>query len=229
MDARQTCAQLLLLLLAKERGRGYPSVRSAALSDLYHENTEFDPRGRTALLFEQLLADTEKVVLLRPQSQGRKAVRKSRIFSLFLFMRLLRFSPINIARSIEPIANLFWSEEAADEEPLGRIASAETLEKHFIWFTERRMKALSLPELDRQRLFSAEQKRELYLKYQGKCGICTEPVSEGWAEYDHIKPWILGGHTHIENGRPVHPECHARGLAAVGGSEAPVDTQTLTA
>lgn len=73
LDARQTCAQLLLLLMMKERGRGYSSLRSSALNDLYHENTEFDPKGKVAAQFEQLLEDAQKIILLRPQGQGRKA------------------------------------------------------------------------------------------------------------------------------------------------------------
>lgn len=221
LEARQTCAQLLLLLLAKERGRSYPSLRSSALNDLYHENTEFDPQSRVAAQFEQLLALAEQVVALRPLGQGRKTVRKSRVFSLFLFLRLLHFSPISLRRAIEPVATIFWSDVAEDTEPVGRVASAETLERHFLWFVDERMAGLSLPELDSRRLFAAEQKRELWLASGGKCGICTEVIDAGSEEYDHIVPWILGGRTEVVNGRPVHSRCHARGLAAVDGREAP--------
>jgi hypothetical protein len=221
LDARQTCAQLLLLLLAKERGRGYPSLRGTALNDLYHENTEFDTSSRVTRQFEELLSAAEQIILLRPPGEGRKAVRKARIFSLFLFLRLLRFSPINMTRAIEPVAKLFWSDTAKDEEPAARVGSAETLERHYVWFLERLMGALTLPELDRHRLFTSEQKQELWDEYEGKCGICGEPITEGYAEYDHITPWILGGRTDIGNGRPVHPVCHARGLAAIDGKEAP--------
>jgi hypothetical protein len=222
LDARQTCAQLLLLLLSKERGRSYPSVRSSLLNDLYHENTEFDTRSRLALQFEHLLNATEQVILLRPPGEGRKAVRKSRLFSLFLFLRLLSFSPINLRRATKPIATLFWSDAAEDTEPVGRVGSADTLEKHFLWFLDERMAGLKLHELDRQRFFSPDEKRELWIRSGGKCGTCAESIPENTAEYDHIKPWILGGRTVLDNGRPVHPHCHARGLAAVDGREAPV-------
>lgn len=221
LDARQTCAQLLLLLLAKDRGRGYPSVRSSGLNDLYHENTEFDPKSALGSEFERLLDVTEQVVSLRPTGQGRKSVRKSRIFSLFLFMRLLRFSPINLKRAIEPIATHFWSTIAEDTEPIGSIASAERLEKHFLWFLDQRMTKLSLPELDSQRLFSDSQKQELWMRFDRKCGVCKETIFGPLVEYDHIKPWILGGQTELDNGRPVHPACHARGLAAVTGGSMP--------
>lgn len=222
LEARQTCAQFLLLLLAKERGRAYPSLRSSALNDLYHENTEFDTRSKAAVQFEQLLQAAEQVVRLRPPGQGRRAVRKSRIFSLFLFLRLLRFSPINFSRAIEPVAALFWSDAAEDTEPVGRVGSADTMERHFIWFIDERMADLKLPELDGRRFFAREQRAELWVRFGGRCPICGEVIPEDKAEYDHIQPWILGGRTESENGRPVHPHCHARGLAAVDGREAPL-------
>ncbi len=219
LDARQTCAQLLLLLLSKERGRGYPSLTSAALNDLYHENTEFDPKGRTAQAFEQLLADTQAVVQQRPPNQGRKTIRKNRLFSLFLFLRLLHFSPVDVKRALPNVADLFWSGNADENEPMGRVASSGTLERHFVWFTGERMHELTAPELDSVRFFTGQQKQELWAA-NGRCGICGEYVNPDYAEYDHIKPWILGGRTTIENGRPVHPGCHARGLAAVDGAAA---------
>jgi len=95
------------------------------------------------------------------------------------------------------------------------------MELHFIWFIDEHMADLKLPELDSRRLFSQGQKAELWARCQGRCGLCGEVIPEDKAEYDHIQPWILGGRTETENGRPVHPHCHARGLAAVDGREAP--------
>lgn len=129
---------------------------------------------------------------------------------------------MNVPRAIDPIASLFWSDQPDEAEPVGRVGSAENLENHFLWFVDKRMAALNLPELDSQRLFSQEQKDDLWKASGGRCGICHEVIPDGTAEYDHIRPWILGGRTELENGRPVHPRCHSRGLAAVDGQEAPI-------
>ncbi|MGI8721544.1 MAG: DUF262 domain-containing protein [Geodermatophilaceae bacterium] len=80
LDARQTCAQLLHLLLSKDRGRGYPSVRGTALNDLYHENTDFDTKGRLAKEFETLLDQTQQVIQLRPSDLGRKSFARAGSF-----------------------------------------------------------------------------------------------------------------------------------------------------
>lgn len=223
LDARQTCAQLLLLLFAKEQGRSVPSLRSSALNDLYHQHTDFDVHGRVANLFEQLLSDMQAIIGRRPPGAGRKSIRKNRLFSLLLFLRVLRFSPVNIPRALDPIADLFWSTEAEETEPSGRVGSAGTLEKHLGWFVEERMASLRLPELDRDRLFSGQQKTEIWSRDKGICGLCGKAIPEGGAEYDHVTPWILGGKTEVANGRPVHPSCHPRGVAAVDGKEAPDD------
>jgi 5-methylcytosine-specific restriction endonuclease McrA len=225
LDGRQTCAQLLRLLLAKERGRGYPSLTSTALNDLYHENTEFDVRGRAALLFQELLEDVQAVVKQRPPGSGRKSIRKSRIFSLFLFIRLLHFSPVSIKHILHDVAHLFWSGPDEESEPIGRVASSGTLEKHFAWFAESRMSDLRAPQLDRERLFSSAQKVEIWSGADGICGICGDSLTRGLEEYDHIRPWILGGRTVVENGRPVHVHCHARGIAALEGRDTPLTAE----
>lgn len=217
LEARQTCAQLLILLIAKERGRGYPSLRGPLLNDLYHENTDFDTHSQTARKFEELLALTEQVVDMRPLDGRRKAVRKSRLFSLFLFLRTLTFSPVDVKRSIPKIAENFWSDEQDPSEPLGTVTNAETIEDHYLWMLQSRMSSLILPELDRNRLFPPDQKAEIWSRAAGVCGICGDKLQRGDEEYDHIKPWILGGQTIVENGRPVHKRCHRRGLLALDG------------
>ncbi|MGI8721543.1 MAG: HNH endonuclease [Geodermatophilaceae bacterium] len=79
---------------------------------------------------------------------------------------------------------------------------------------------LKLPELDNTRLFSAEQKEQIWVACNSSCGICDEYLDRPEAEYDHIKPWILGGRTEVANGRAVHARCHLRGVAAVADSVA---------
>lgn len=215
LDARQTCAQLLAMFLGLERGRGLQTLTSASLNDLYHENTDFDATGQQAAIFQDLLRYVEVVVAGKPASISRKAIRKSRIFSLFLFLRLLNNSPVALGRNLSEVTDAYWSEAAESEEPGGRVGSAATLEEHFVWFATKHMAELRLPELDRNRLFSTEQKVEIWHRAGGLCGICGKTASESYVEYDHIKPWVLGGRTEVENGRAVHPACHARGVAAL--------------
>jgi len=175
-----------------ERGRGFQTLTSAALNDLYHENTDFDATGQQARTFENLLRYLEVVVAAKPDNVGRKVIRKSRIFSLFLFMRLLDNSSVALARNLAEVARHFWSDAAEVEEPVGRVGSAAALEEHLVWFTSKHMLDMRLPDLDRNRLFSNEQKTQIWSRFGGLCGlcgICGKPASEQYVEYDHIKPW----------------------------------------
>lgn len=79
------------------------------------------------------------------------------------------------------------------------------------------MDGLIFPELDARRLFSQEQREEIWNRHGGKCGICGQTLEKGDEEYDHVTPWISGGRTEAENGRPVHMACHSRGVGALTG------------
>lgn len=60
---------------------------------------------------------------------------------------------------------------------------------------------------DPRRTFTETQKNELYVMYNGKCGICKSQLSDEW-EADHIKPWTMGGKTTLKNGQPTCRSCN---------------------
>ncbi len=217
MDARQACAQLLCLFMAVEAGQAYPSLGTRSLDDLYHQNTEFDPADERARRFEELLAGCETVIVdRRPPGMSKRAVRKNRLFSLFLLLRDLRNGPVAFNQALPKIAGRFWSEEADDDEPKGgRVISPTTVAEHAGWFRKKKMNGLVFPEVDARRLFSQEQREDIWGRYGGKCGICGQALVKGEEEYDHVTPWISGGRTDTENGRPVHSSCHSRGVGAL--------------
>jgi hypothetical protein len=75
----------------------------------------------------------------------------------------------------------------------------------------------SLPEqlgvnLDSKRLFDDDDRRVIYAKTDGVCGVCAKAVEAEEAEYDHFPtPHRDGGLTVPDNGRIVHKACHPRG------------------
>jgi hypothetical protein len=216
MDARQACAQLLCLFLAVEASHPYPSLGTRSLDGLYHQNTEFDVTGDRSQRFEELLTACQTVIAdRRPADMSKKAVRKNRLFSLFLLLRDLRNGPVAFRHTLPKIADRFWAEDVGDEEPKGgRVISPTTIAEHAAWFRRTKLTGLVFPELDARRIFSADQRGAIWNAYGGQCGICGQALIKGEEEYDHVVPWIAGGRTEPGNGRPVHPECHRRGVAA---------------
>lgn len=217
MDARQVCAQLLCLFMAVEAGQAYPSLGTRSLDDLYHQNTEFDSAGPRAQRFEELLAGCETVIVdRRPPGLSKRAVRKNRLFSLFLFLRDLRCGPVAFNQALPKIAERFWSDDDDVDEPKGgRVISPTTIAENATWFRKKKMNGLIFPQLDARRLFTEDQREEIWVRHDGKCGICGQPLEHGDVEYDHITPWISGGRTEVDNGRPVHSSCHSRGIGAL--------------
>jgi hypothetical protein len=217
LDDRQTCAQLLCLLLGRQRNGEVTSVMTQALDELYHTNIEFDPKGSTAQRFERLLGWCDQVLERRPStSTGRPGkVRKNLLFSIFLLLEDLDAS--NRAQIdldfLRRLSEATWSPSVGEsDEPSGRVSSAATIAKHYNWFIRRKLQELTIKGLDSQRLFNTEQKEEIWKRASGKCGICGLAIDPpGSEEYDHITPWIRGGPTSVENGRPVHSGCHQRG------------------
>lgn len=67
------------------------------------------------------------------------------------------------------------------------------------------MKKMPL-ELDPRRIFTPRQRADIFIEFDGKCGICKKKikVGGGWTA-GHIIPHALGGLTTVENGQP---ECN---------------------
>ncbi|MBA2704622.1 MAG: HNH endonuclease [Blastocatellia bacterium] len=64
-------------------------------------------------------------------------------------------------------------------------------------------------QLDPQRAFSVAQKREIYLRGDGHCQACGQPLDSDW-HADHILPHSRGGRTDIINGQSLCQPCNSR-------------------
>ncbi len=60
--------------------------------------------------------------------------------------------------------------------------------------------------LDPRRIFTPRQRADIFINFEGKCGVCRKKikVGDGWTA-GHIIPHNLGGPTTVENGQP---ECN---------------------
>lgn len=61
-------------------------------------------------------------------------------------------------------------------------------------------------ELDKRRLFTARQKRDIFLKFRQKCALCGVKIHGEWTA-GHIIPHSQGGKTEVRNGQPECPKC----------------------
>jgi hypothetical protein len=56
--------------------------------------------------------------------------------------------------------------------------------------------------------FSKQTKREAWLRAEGHCEGCGQPMGGRRPEYDHDKPAELGGDSSLENCKALCPKCH---------------------
>ena len=224
-DSRQTSAQLLCIFLRRlQPGGEIPNVSAASLDEMYYEFTDFDTSGDQAERFRELLAYCDTVVDQRPKTTGNKKMKvtKRDLFALALTIQdLMCGNKVSIPQALPEIEKAMWEVESFEELPssAGRIVSASAIAHYYEWFIRNKIARVKLVGLDPKRAFDSSQQQEIWEAAGGECGVCQRKIDKlsQSIEYDHILPWILGGRTVPENGRPVHSECHQRGRMVLQG------------
>lgn len=226
VNHRQACTQALLLFLERQKDPyGVTSVTAKNLDNLYHENTDFDAHGPVAQRFVRTLDLIEKTLTLanKRRDDTGTVFRKLEIFSLLLFYEELTRDPNTLVdEDVNSIATSLVKILAGLRQAVrGRATSLSTIKEHYDEFYWGILPYVQITKLDRNRAFSPEQKAKIRTRDKGICQICHSPVPQTEEEYDHVKPWILGGSTTLENGRLVHSRCHPRGRSAVTSQTRP--------
>lgn len=209
---RQTCAQLMRLLIARMSDpRHFPSVEASDVDGFYHEQTSIDPNGPAIQEIERVFSHTQEVTeILRAGWSGRRKLPKLTMFCLaFFFQDMLR----NEYFKFNAAAYRRLAEFAAEVTPArgSRNVSGPAVRQFYASFLAEMPDDVGFV-LDERRLFDGPQKAEIRQRDDSRCQICLKPASEDEEEYDHHPlPHRLGGRTEVSNGRLVHRDCHPRG------------------
>lgn len=83
---------------------------------------------------------------------------------------------------------------------------------------QRFLKEYNPPMLDENRLFSEEQKRQIFRRDGGKCQVCCKKLEYGDenTHYHHKVPHSVGGSTSLDNAMLVCKDCHYNKLHGKG-------------
>jgi hypothetical protein len=218
-SARQFCAQLLCLFLARESDPlSQQSIGANELDKLYHENTTFETEGEAARRFETILnitSDVFRVALINSTAAGRNRIkskfRKLDAIAVFLLIQdLSRNSQVKFDRSFKQTVSSHILTDR-DANAVGKSTSGPVIANYYGDWRAKVEPDIGI-RLDPKRQFDEVDRQIIYERDHGKCCICNEPVDESDAEYDHFPtPHTLGGKTVVENGRLVHAVCHPRG------------------
>ena len=213
---RQFCVQLFKIFAARAADPySFPSVSANELDSVYHEFTDFDPKGDAGQRFRIALEETTKVFLAALALRKNKLKVKVRLLDIkavFMFVqdaaRDSRFK-LNTATLAQRLV-----ESDVHEMPGGKSTSSSTLKSYYEWWRDTVAVDVGV-RLDPNRLFDSAQKQSLRSQAASVCGVCNLEVIEADAEYDHYPvPYRDGGPTVVSNGRLVHRACHPRGRPA---------------
>ncbi len=209
---RTTCAQVLCILLGRIKDPIIvPNVGANDLDALYHEYTDFDRHGETAIRLKAILEKCDETCkTLDMKYWGRKKLAKQALFALAMFFQDVLRNPL-IKFDLKALFKLAHYVVETAPKPGGKSTSGSSIRDYYeSW-------RASLPDgvgivLDSKRDFDTKQKKQIFESAKGVCALCEEPVEDGEAEYDHFPiAWRDGGRTLVENGRLVCTVCHPRG------------------
>ena len=210
---RTTCAQLCALLLGRASNPfAAPSITAAELDALYHEYTQVDPNNSPFEHLESIFSKMEEVVRsIAFKQKGKRKVSKATMFALAMYLQdAQRSSNFRLTADARHKLAKEVSEPRVTQN--SRASSGGVIRRYYEEWRG------SLPEgigvtLDPKRFFDEDQKKEIWTRDNGMCGICGDEVTQpDDAEYDHYPiPHRDGGQTTVENGRLVHAVCHPRG------------------
>jgi hypothetical protein len=213
---RQLAGQLLTIFLARARDPfAFPSVSANELDQLYHENTDWSPRSDLAARFEDVLGYANDFFLRLGQVENKSKFKSLDIKILAMYFQDISKSPLSKINDefIEKTVQAF--RKAREHYPTAsrnkRSTSPQLLRDHYEWWRQHSPDG-ELIRQDSQRLFNESQKQDIRDRQKSICAICSKPVVDTDAEFDHYPiPFRDGGKTEIDNGRLVHISCHPRG------------------
>ncbi len=110
----------------------------------------------------------------------------------------------------EPIRRKMTEYDVAMTRSANSWSSIDTRFRILLLDLTKEYQTFGLVQLDERRIFSEEQKIEIYHRDQGICKACAKPVSEYNWHADHIIPWVKGGRTDVENGQVLCVKCNIK-------------------
>lgn len=225
---RTLCAQMAMLYFEKSTENNWTDIGSQKIDDYYYKNLSFDGTSISTKNFREVLNKTYDLL----KDKKRKPLRSHEAIHLILIVASLsddyvkswestfadsfdKFREHAAQGKLDKKNNVIsdywyeygaWTQTSSDQ--------AEFIAKRHNYFTKKMFEYIKPQLKDPTRIYGHIERELIYYRDKKSCPVCETEIKWSDLEIHHVEEHQHGGATSIDNGVPVHKECHPKGQAA---------------
>jgi hypothetical protein len=224
-EIRTICAQIGMLFFEKATHGNWTDIGTQPVDDYYYRNLGFDINSFQVARFSKIL---DLIVELFEGYKGPKLKVHEAIHIVLLIDSLVDDYTRSWQEKFTLAFDLFRGKAAIDKKTktgdywfsygtltMTQSSNASTIQKRHKFFSEDMIASLQPVRKDTVRAYGQIEREIIYYRDFKKCAVCNSEIKWNDLEIHHIDEHQNGGQTTMENGVPVHQDCHPKGQAAV--------------
>ncbi len=224
-EIRTLCAQIGMLFFEGATKGNWTDLGTQAVDDYYYRNLSFSIQSSQVAKFSKTL---DLVVDLFDGYRGPKLKVHEAVHIVLLVDSLFddytRAWQDNFIKAFDSFRNNaviakkaksgdYWFSYGALT--MTQSSNANTIQKRHRFFSENMISILKPIAKDGVRIYGQLEREIIYYRESKKCAVCNLEIKWDDLEIHHLDEHQNGGQTTIENGVPVHKDCHPKGAAAI--------------
>ena len=223
-EVRQLCAQICMLYFERATRGNWINIGTQPIDDYYYRNLGFELNDPLVFRLSQVLDLAVALFAgkVSPKLKGHEAIHIVLLLDSLLdgytkswqskFIHAYDEFKAKAAHDKKERLGEYWFEYGA----LTQTQSAEgrTIQRRHAFFSKKMLEELKPTLVDPTRIFGEVEREIVYYRDGKRCAVCAEPIQWDHLQIHHVEEHQAGGHTVIDNGVPVHKDCHPMGQKA---------------
>jgi hypothetical protein len=233
-EIRTLCAQIGMLVFEKATEGNWMNINNQTVDDYYYQKLGFDINSPQVIRFRKIL---DLAVEIFEGYKGPKFINHEAIHIILLLDSLLddytkswqgffivSFDEFRKKVAVETRARTGDYYLSYGVHARTASSSPQAIQARHKFFSEKMLETLVLlatefgkdilVRKDSIRAYGKLEREIIYYRHKRRCAVCDNEIKWDNLEIHHINEHQNGGQTTIENGVPVHKECHPKGTAA---------------
>jgi len=224
-DLRTLCAQLGMLFFENATEGNWLDIGTQGIDDYYYQNLGFDINTPMVARFSKVL---DMAVNIFAGYNGKKLKVHEAIHVMLLINSLLDDYTRDWQNKFIEAFDSFRHNALVDKRQkegeywfkyisltIAQAAQASSLQRRHSFFVEKMTEILKPVRKDDTRIYGQLEREMIFYRDGKTCAVCGYEVNWQDMEIHHVDEHQRGGKTSLENGVPVHKQCHPKGQAAV--------------